>query len=159
MNDMKRIATIFTAALLILGACKPEIKPIGPAYEAGAGIVGTWELTGADQTDLTLPVPETRDISSFYTSASSKWTVAFNEDSTYSVVSAGPGFNLFGTAGTWSYDSPEYPTELHLLQDTVVTVLPLGNMPRSIDQNVSFVYDRVRCDKPSVSYKLTFTRK
>jgi len=128
---MKRIALIIAAAVLTLGACKPEIKPIGPAYEAGAGIIGTWELTGADQTDLTLPVPETRDISSFYTNA----------------------------ASIWSYDTPEFPTALHLMEDTVLTVLPLGNMPRSIDQNVSFVYDRERCDKPSVSYKLTLTRK
>jgi hypothetical protein len=46
-----------------------------------------------------------------------------------------------------------------LTQDSVMVVLPLGNMPRSIDQNVSFLYARERCDKPSVSYQLTFTRK
>jgi len=91
---MKRIALIIAAAVLTLGACKPEIKPIGPAYEAGAGIIGTWELTGADQTDLTLPVPETRDISSFYTNAASTWVLTFNEDSTYAVTSQGPGFNV-----------------------------------------------------------------
>mgnify|MGYP001025390643 FL=1 len=156
---MKRTALLITAAALTLGACKSEIQPIGPAYEAGAGIIGTWELTGADLTDLTLPVPETRDVSSFYTNANSAWVISFNEDSTYAVTSQGPGFNVFGAAGTWSYDAPEFPTALHLMQDTVLTVLPLGNMPRSIDQNVSFVYDRERCDKPSVSYKLTLTRK
>ena len=141
-----RILTLLTASLLAFMACKPEVGPIGPAY-------------GADQTDLSLPVPETRDISDFYTNSSDKWVVQFNEDSTYSVNSAGPGFNVFGTSGTWRYNSPQYPSELHLTEDTVTTVLPLGNMPRTIDQNVVFVYDRVRCDKPSVSYKLTFTRK
>lgn len=157
---MKRISTLIISAFLILGACKPEVGEIGPAYEAGAGLIGTWELTGADQTDVTLPVPETRDISSYYEGNSSKWVVVFNEDSTYNVTSQGPGFNLFGTGGTWRYDSPEFPTELQLTQfDTVVTALPLGNMPRTIDTQVSFVYDRIRCDKPSVSYKLIFTRK
>ena len=154
-----RILTLLTASLLAFMACKPEVGPIGPAYEAGAGIIGTWELSGADQTDLSLPVPETRDISDFYTNSSDKWVVQFNEDSTYSVNSAGPGFNVFGTSGTWRYNSPQYPSELHLTMDTVTTVLPLGNMPRTIDPNVVFVYDRVRCDRPSVSYKLTFTRK
>ena len=157
---MKKVTLFIASALLILGACKPEVGPIGPAYEAGAGIVGTWELTNADQTDLTLPVPETRDISTFYQNAQDKWVVVFSEDSTYAVNSQGPGFDLFGAGGTWKYNTPEFPSELHLTQfDTVTTVLPLGNMPRAIDQNVSFVYDRVRCDKPSVSYKLTFTRK
>jgi hypothetical protein len=154
-----RILTFLTASLLAFSACKPEVGPIGPAYEAGAGIIGIWELSGADQTDLSLPVPETRNISDFYTNSSDKWVIQFNEDSTYSVNSAGPGFNVFGTSGTWRYNSPQYPSELHLTEDTVTTILPLGNMPRSIDQNVVFVYDRVRCDKPSVSYKLTFTRK
>ena len=154
-----RILTLLTASLLAFTACKPEVGPIGPAFEAGAGIIGTWELSGADQTDLSLPVPETRDISDFYTNSSDKWVVQFNDDSTYSVNSSGPGFNVFGTSGTWRYNSLQYPLELHLTEDTVTTVLPLGNMPRTIDQNVLFVYDRVRCDKPSVSYKLIFTRK
>ena len=154
-----RILTLLTASLLAFMACKPEVGPIGPAFEAGAGIIGTWELSGADQTDLSLPVPETRDISDFYTNSSDKWVVQFNDDSTYSVNSSGPGFNIFGTSGTWRYNSLQYPLELHLTEDTVTTVLPLGNMPRTIDQNVLFVYDRVRCDKPSVSYKLIFTRK
>ena len=154
-----RILTLLIASLLAFMACKPEVGPIGPAYEAGTGIIGTWELSGADQTDLSLPVPETRDISDFYTNSSDKWVVQFNDDSTYSVNSSGPGFNVFGTSGTWRYNSLQYPLELHLTEDTVTTVLPLGNMPRTIDQNVLFVYDRVRCDKPSVSYKLIFTRK
>ena len=154
-----RTLTLLIASLLAFIACKPEVGPIGPAYEAGAGIIGTWELSGADQTDLSLPVPETRDISDFYANSSDKWVVQFNDDSTYSVNSAGPGFNVFGTSGTWRYNSPQYPSELHLTEDTVITVLPLGNMPRTTDQNVVFVYDRVRCDKPSVSYKLIFTRK
>jgi len=154
-----RILTFLTASLLAFMACKPEVGPIGPGYEAGAGIIGTWELSGADQTDLSLPVPETRDISDFYMNSTDKWVVQFNEDSTYAVNSTGPGFNVFGTSGTWRYNSPQFPSELHLTEDTVTTVLPLGNMPRTTDQNVVFVYNRVRCDKPSVSYKLTFTRK
>lgn len=157
---MKRISILMITAFLVLGACKPEVGEIGPAYEAGAGLLGTWELTGADQTDLSLPVPETRDISTYYQSHASKWVLVFNEDSTYNVTSQGPGFDVFGTGGTWSYDSPEFPTELRLTQfDTVTTALPLGNMPRTIDTQVGLVYNRVRCDKPSVSYNLIFTRK
>ena len=154
-----RIITFVAAAFLALGACKPEVGPIGPNYEAGAGILGTWELTMVEQTDVTLPVPETRDVSDLYVDAQNKWVVAFNSDSTYSVNQQGPGFDVFGAGGTWRYNTPEYPSELHLVQDSTIVILPLGNMPRSIDQNVSFIYGRERCDKPSVSYQLTFTRK
>jgi len=154
-----RIITLVAAAFLALGACKPEVGPIGPSYEAGAGILGTWELTMVEQTDVTLPVPETRDVSDLYVDAQNKWVVAFNSDSTYSVNQQGPGFDVFGPGGTWRYNTPEYPSELQLVQDSTIVILPLGNMPRSIDQNVSFIYGRERCDKPSVSYQLTFTRK
>ena len=112
-----------------------------------------------EQTDVTLPVPETRDVSDLYVDAQNKWVVAFNSDSTYSVNQQGPGFDVFGNGGTWRYNTPEYPSELQLVQDSTIVILPLGNMPRSIDQNVSFIYGRERCDKPSVSYQLTFTRK
>ncbi|MEY2963651.1 MAG: hypothetical protein RL754_912 [Bacteroidota bacterium] len=156
---MKKIAILTAAALLALGSCKPEVGPIGPAYEAGAGLIGTWELTGVDQTDLTLPVPETRDISDFYQESANKWVVQFNADSTYSVNEQGPGFDLFGAGGTWRYNTPEFPSELQLTQDTVTTVLALGNMPRTIDVNLGIVYSRERCEKPSVQYNLTFTRK
>ena len=154
-----RIITMVAAAFLALGACKPEVGSIGPSYEAGAGILGTWELTMVEQTDVTLPVPETRDVSDLYLDAQNKWVVAFNSDSTYSVNQQGPGFDVFGNGGTWRYNTPGYPSELHLTQDSSVVILPLGNMPRSIDQNVSFIFARERCDKPSVSYQLTFTRK
>ena len=96
-----RIITIVAAAFLALGACKPEVGPIGPSYEAGAGILGTWELTMVEQTDVTLPVPETRDVSDLYLDAQNKWVVAFNSDSTYSVNQQGPGFDVFGNGGTW----------------------------------------------------------
>ncbi len=159
LDKMKKV-TLFIVSALFLGACKPEVGPIGPSYEAGEGIIGSWELTGADQTDLTLPVPETRDISNIYQNALNKWTVIFNTDSTYSVSSQGPGFDLFGAGGTWKYNTPEFPSELHLIQfDTLTMELGLGNMPRTIDQNFSLVYNRIRCDKPSVSYTLMFTRK
>ena len=154
-----RINTIVVAAFLAIAACKPEVGPIGPSYEAGAGIIGTWELTMVEQTDVTLPVPETRDVSDLYLDAQNKWEVAFNNDSTYSVNQKGPGFDVFGNGGGWRYNTPEYPSELHLTQDSILVVLPLGNMPRSIDQHVTFLYARERCDKPSVSYQLTFTRK
>ena len=156
---MKRFLIVLSAAALTLVSCKPDVGEIGDHYPAGAGLIGTWELTGADQTDVTLPVPETRDISAFYTNATSKWRVTFNADSTYTVDAMGPGFNLFGNGGTWSYDTPEFPKELHLAQDSTTIVLPLGNMPRTIDTQLGIVYSRVRCDKPSIRYDFTFTRK
>ena len=124
-----------------------------------AGIIGSWELIGADQTDLTLQFPENG-----YKQNLPKCIEQMDGDvqcpKYYIVSSQGPGFDLFGAGGTWKYNSPEFPSELYLTQfDTLTTVLPLGNMPRAIDQNFSVVYNRIRCDKPSVAYTLMFTRK
>ena len=112
------------AAFLALGACKPEVGPIGPSYEAGAGILGTWELTMVEQTDVTLPVPETRDVSDLYLDAQNKWVVAFNSDSTYSVNQQGPDFDVFGPGGTWRSNTPASPSEVHLTQGSTVVVFP-----------------------------------
>lgn len=160
VRDMKKITLLFASAMLIMSACKPEVGPIGDRNAPGAGLIGTWELTNAEHTDVTLPVPETRDISSFYQRTTNKWRVQFNADSTYSVLSTGPGFDLFGNGGTWAYDAPDYPTELLLTQfDTVTTALPLGNMPRTIDPTLSIVYSRIKCGNPSITYRLTYTRQ
>ena len=153
-------AIFLAATFLALWSCKPEVGEIGPKYPAGEGIVGTWQLTGAAQTDLTLPVPETRDISDYYQNAATHWEVAFTEDGSYTTQSQGPGFDLFGANGTWAFDTAFFPKEVYLTQfDSVTVVLPLGNMPRSIDNEMSFLFSREKCEKPSVSYELIFTRK
>jgi len=147
--------------LAIVASCKPEIKSIGSEYKAGAGLPGTWELNKVEVIDITLPVPETKDISAFYTQkVERKLIVTINGDNTYTVDQAGAGPQIFGTNGTWMYDSPDFPEALQLVSnagDTVNAVLL--NMPRTIDNTMGFSFSRNRCDKDYVTYNYNFNRK
>jgi len=157
---MKKIASIL-ALLVAIASCKPEIKPIGTAYKAGAGVPGTWVLNTAEVTDLTLPIPETKDISAFYTqNPERRLIITFNADSTYTVDQAGVGPKVFGSNGTWMFDTPDFPTALYMVTDIGDTVnTALLNMPRTTDNTFGFSFTRNRCDKDYVTYNYNFNRQ
>lgn len=146
--------------LALFAACKPEIKPIGTLNRAGAGIIGTWELNTVEVVDITLPIPEVKDISAYFAPQNRKLIITVNSDSTYTVDQAGAGPAIFGSEGTWKYDSPEFPTELQLLTSTGDTVsTALLNMPRVTDNAFGFSFTRNRCDKNYVTYNYNFNRQ
>lgn len=157
---MKKIASIIAIIALVAG-CKPEIKPIGDAYKAGAGIVGTWELEKVEITDITLPIPEIRDVSAFYAQkAERRLILTINSDNTYTVDQAGAGPQIFGLNGTWMYDSPDFPSAMQMINNDGDTVnAALLNMPRTTDNIFGFSFTRTRCDKDYVTYNYNFNRK
>jgi len=148
---------VFTA---ILAGCKPEIKDIGPSYVAGDGIYGTWSLSRVTQTDLSIPLPETRDLSALIADPAAKTIIRFNTEKTYEITQQGSFPRLFGVNGTWSYDVTPYPTKLILISSSGDTLSTnLSNMPREIDQNFGFNFDRINpCGKAYVNYAYTFSR-
>ena len=156
---MKKIATLVVLAALVF-ACKPEIKPIGEAQKAGAGIPGTWEINAVEVTDITLPVPETRDLSSFFANPDKKLVMTINRDGTYLVDQKGSGPQVFGDSGTWMYNTPDFPSKINFAPNVGDTVkADLLNMPRTTDNNFGFVFTRKRCDKDYVAYNYEFIRK
>ena len=157
---MKKIASII-AIIALVASCKPEIKPIGAAYKAGAGIPGTWEIDKVEIIDITLPIPESKDISAFYNlKPERKMIITIKDDNTYVVDQAGAGPKVFGTNGTWMFDTPDFPSALMLINnsgDTIKTTLL--SMPREIDNTFGFSFSRNRCDKDYVTYNYNFNRK
>lgn len=151
--------------LVAIASCKPEIKPIGERYLAGEGVTGSWELTEVQTTDITLPVPETRDQSRMLNDMANRMQVTIKEDGTYTVDQLGIAPNIFGAEGLWQFDQVEYPTMIYFIPtnfsppagDTLKA--GLLNMPRTIDNNFGFSFTRNRCDKDYVSLEYTFNRK
>lgn len=146
--------------LLAMAACKPEIKPIGQQYVAGEGVTGSWELTEVSATDITLPVPETRDQSRMVSDVANRMQLTIKEDGTYTIDQLGIAPNIFGEAGNWQYDQVAYPTMIYFIPDGGDTLKTgLLNMPRKIDNTFGFSFTRNRCDKDYVSLEYTFNRK
>lgn len=156
---MRKITTLLVL-LVAMAACKPEIKPIGPAYKAGEGMPGTWELNEINAIDITLPVPEERDQSDMLADMSNRLILNINSDGTYVVAQRGIVPNIFGTDGTWMYNTGDFPTMMYIIPsggDTLKT--DLLSMPRSIDNQMGFSFTRSRCNKAYVTLEYTFNRK
>ncbi len=154
---MKGILKIVALALIIVSCSKPEIKPIGEYYPAGDGMIGSWMLTSVMTTDLDLPVPETDDPSDFYNSQPTQWKFTFNADSTYTVDEKGPGPNIFGDNGTWTFTNYPFPESV-MMYNVDTTTLALKNMPRANDFQFGFEFTREGCGAPYVAYEYTLTR-
>jgi hypothetical protein len=156
---MKKV-TLIAVLLMAIAACKPEIKPIGDAYKAGAGMPGTWELTTINSIDITLPVPEERDQSMLLADVANRLVITMKESGEYTVDQRGIAPNIFGTDGTWMFDRIEFPTMIYLVPTSGDTLkADLLNMPRIIDNQMGFAFTRNRCTKNNVTLQYTFNRK
>ncbi len=151
---------LFLPALVVV-SCRPD-QPTdpGPAYGAGEGVVGTWRQSGATIYDLTLPVPESQDVTAFYAKENNAWVIDFNADGSYISTQEGAGPGPFGADGTWAYDTAYYPTEIIITPtgETAKTVNML-NAPRPTDRNFGMSYDVNKCGEAVARYELIFTRE
>lgn len=156
---MKKIIGVLLLAS-IFGACKPEEKAkIGPRYSLTSGVKGSWEISKVEIADLTLPVPESRDITDFY--LSNLLELEFDTDAgTYTVPNPDVLGNPFGTSGTFLFDANDYPTAMMMITDDSDTLnLQLENMVREIDPYMGFTYTKSACGVDYASYTYTFKRK
>jgi hypothetical protein len=156
------IKSLLLLAVVAISSCKPELEEIGPAYAAGEGIYGTWEIETVKQVDLTQPIPESRDISSFFSSnPSRKMQIRFDKDNNvYAIVQQGALPKTFATGGTWRFDTIPFPTQLTFIteaNDTIVS--PIKNMPREIDRYFGFDITRTdSCGTNYIRYEYNFKR-
>ena len=154
------LALLLSAALF--HGCKPELKEIGPEYAAGEGIYGSWIVSDLSQVDLTVPLPETQNIFSYFTSnESSKMIIRFEkENSAYSIVQPGNMPRILGTSGTWAYNEMPYPSAINFYTSKGDTLSAnLGNMPRETDNRLIFKLNRTdSCGVNYIRYDYTFSR-
>lgn len=148
--------------LVAIWACRPEpFEEIGPRYDLATGITGSWQIEMVEGVDLTLPVPEARDLSDFYTSAVDPLGLSFDANSEmYTVMNSTTPGNIFGQGGTFAFDDPEYPTRLTLYNSGADTIeVNLLNMVREIDPNMGISYTRDLCGTDYFRYNYTFKRQ
>ena len=153
--------TLLLSAVLFQG-CKPELKEIGPEYTAGEGIYGSWIVSDLSQVDLTVPLPETQNIFSYFSSSeSNKMIIRFEkENSAYSIIQPGSMPRILGTSGTWAYNEMPYPTAINFYTSKGDTLSAnLGNMPRETDNRFLFKLNRTdSCGVSYLRYDYTFSR-
>lgn len=156
-------STLCAWVLLSVNSCKPDLKEIGPEYAPGEGIYGTWQTEKIQLTDLSPALPEIKDVSGFYQAdAARKLVIRFDKTgNTYSVIQAGYLPRIFGSSGTWKFDTIPYPSTLFLMTDKGDTLrAPLKNMPRETDRIFGFTYTRSdTCGKAYLTYDFTFSRQ
>lgn len=157
---MKKLAIL---SLLLTGmlACRPEpYEDIGQNYSLTEGIDGSWSLQKVEIEDLTLPVPEGRDITDYYLSDGSLDIQFDAETRTYTVSNPESPGNIFGSSGTFTFDDPEFPEDMSLTHSGGTITLSLTNMVRSIDNDMGLIRQRYKCgdERPYVNYRFTFNR-
>jgi hypothetical protein len=156
-----RKLSLFILLAVAAWACRPEpYDEIGPRYDLATGITGDWEIQRVDGVDLTLPVPETRNISDFYTRADEPLGLSFDAASDmYSVINPQTPGNIFGQGGTFAFDDKEFPTRLSLYSGNDTIQVDLMNMVREIDPEMGLSYTRSACGTIYFRYEYTFKRK
>lgn len=163
-RNMKTYAKVWALALpfMMMASCRPD-QPTDPgtAMVAGQGVAGTWVQSGATVYDITLPVPETQDLTKFYTKTGNGWTITFNNDGSYVVDQAGKGPNPFGASGEWSFDTAYYPTNMNIMAtgDSVSTDIKMLNAPRENDIYFGVSFEVEKCNTPVSRYEFIFTRQ
>ncbi len=156
---MKRVFIV--SILITLAACKPETEEtIGTSYDLSAGIEGAWEIHTVKVIDRTLPVPETRDITDFFTTQNAILGITFSiSDQTYTVQNSETPSNPFGIMGRYELDDPDYPSALLMYSSTMDTVnLSLDNMVRGIDPFMGYTISKTACGGVYAAYNYTFKR-
>lgn len=158
----KSIFFILLLSAALFQSCKPELKEIGPEFAAGEGIYGSWIVSDLSQVDLTVPLPESQNIFSYFSSnESNKMIIRFDrENNAYSIIQPGMMPRILGTSGTWAYNEMPYPTAINFYTSKGDTLSAnLGNMPRETDNQFKFKLNRTdSCGTNYLRYDYTFSR-
>jgi hypothetical protein len=160
-NQFLKFICLF-GILTAFNACTPEkeyvLAPLGSPLE---GINGTWQVNKVleyDELRLQKALPiEPIDVTSYFVKAGATTTITFKAaDKSYTTSSPAGALNYLGS-GTFSFNDPEYPTEIKLVTSTGKT-LTMG-VSRAIRPNYS-VFDAKLIRKingklaPSYTYSL-----
>jgi hypothetical protein len=152
---------IISAFALALFSCRPEpFGEIGDPSSVITGIEGTWNLNQVEIEDRSFPQWETRDVTDFYMDQNQISVEFEGATNQYTVSAQSATGHPFGTGGVYTYDDPEYPSQLLLIpagmSDTVR--LQLGNMVRDIDPEFKVEQLKSSCDAVYARYIYTFNR-
>lgn len=154
----KIILNLAFVMLLALQACKTEDFVLGPPPSKVEGISDTWVIETAAMVDELSPTKKAINLNQFY--LENPMEITFNADPKTYEVKLGSGKNFLGTNGTWSFDDPDFPEKVILVDNNNEThTLSLQSPTRPVDKKFRFKYT-ILCDTdPAVSYSFQFARK
>ncbi len=133
--------------VLLLSACQPDdlVGELGTPFSKTEGLVGTWKVANVVQHDLKAPANAANKQLTLtdrfdFSTARIKFMASPN---TFTVEALdGPVF--LPASGTWTFDNPEYPTEVRLVgADTKNVTLKLGSAPRAAFPATRLMFERM----------------
>lgn len=150
------ILTIISCSVFFF-SCTKDIKEIGAVQSQVDGIKGKWEVVKVVMIDSTSATPDPIDVTDFFQASTKMPNINFNIiDKTYTSDVTGIAYDFFGTAGTWSFDDPQFPK--------AITFTPQGGnafkigMLASIRLNDSRlkVQKYLYCDSAQTNFKYAY---
>lgn len=125
------------------------------------GINGSWEIRQIEHVDYANPLFDlSYDVSEVLV-GDSPLVLTFNIESGTYEVQSGSSKHQLGNSGSWSFDDPEFPTELVFQTDEGQTIQGiLENTVRVVDNELIFQFS-VNCsdlEEPQHGFKYTFDR-
>lgn len=158
---MKKIILI-TLAIAAISACRPERRgELGPDPDLSFGIVGRWRAAELSIVDFKSPLGDELSVSDDLATLGTPLEIIFNRDNSYQVVHPGKIPHKFGTSGTWTFDNPEFPTKMGIVNnDSESDTIFLRSMARDYDPVWKIQIQRIDCNEELyVGYNLTLIRQ
>jgi Domain of unknown function (DUF5004) len=165
MKATKLMLSAILMLSLFIASCKPEyVAPDIVFGDPAVGIDGAWKLKSITQTDLLYKAPEkdkpVLDIKDFWTKGGNVYTCTFNKATRTYTTTGDVRLNYLGAAGTFSFDSEQYPSK--------VILTPTNGQPISLklakpiraeyNNNLEVSQIRVVNGKVAHSYNYTFIK-
>ncbi len=159
--NFTKIAFVAFVCMVAFTACRKECPTVElpPLGDPALSLNGTWHLHKLTETDQVLKAKDkpVLDITDFVLNGG-ELKISFDAAAKTYAVNSTARINYLGTAGTFGFDDPKFPSKLILTATSGnVLTLPLGEPLRpERPSNLIFKYNRTKRGKASVTYSYTF---
>jgi Domain of unknown function (DUF5004) len=160
MKATKLMLSAILMLSLFIASCKPEyVAPDIVFGDPAAGIDGTWKLKSMTQTDLLYKAvtKPTIDIANFWTKGGNTYTCTFNKATRTYTTTGDVRSNYLGAAGTFGFDSEQYPSKVILTPTNGQPISLNLNKPIRAEYNNNLEVSQTRTVNGKVAHSYNYT--
>ena len=147
MKNIKKLVFSLLFFSVLFSGCEPEELEgeLGTPFNKTEGIAGTWSVENVIQHDLKAPATSAnRQLRLTDRFDFSTTRITFKTTPATFTIEAPEGPVIFPASGTWSFDDPEFPTEVRLVgADQKNVTLKLGSAPRAPFPGLTLSFERM----------------
>ncbi len=167
MNPLRIISSyglLLGAVVALLAGCtQNDYNDLAPPPSKIEGINGSWTIEKVEQVELTKRsggFDIRYDVSEIMI-GDTPMSIAFDSESQTYTVSAGSTVHNLGDSGSWSFDDPQFPTQLTFSTNEGSTITAeLQRTVRPVDNVLQFEFARncANVEQAEFGYEYTFNR-